>query len=153
MHASFFAQKKNYILKNRYKCLGHYNEITCFSSLCPKYKHAGWCLLLLFIIVVSLARQQTRTVRASEAAKYTEKFAYGYCFQVKIKDVPLHQHLPNTLTNKWCDQIHHFILHRDPLAIDDGSRKNSTALESQPGGNNEVNDISVRGLPIDAGRR
>ena len=47
---------------------------------------------------------------------YTEKFAYTYRFQVTLKDLPRHQHLPNTLTNNCCDQIHLLILHRDPLA-------------------------------------
>ena len=28
-----------------------------------------------------------------------EKFAYGYRFQVTLKDLPRHQHLTNTLTN------------------------------------------------------
>ena len=59
--------------------LGHYNEITSFSSLSPEYKHVGGRLLSLFIIVVSLARQ-------------TEQFVYGYRFQVALKDLPQKQH-------------------------------------------------------------
>ena len=64
----------------------------------------------------------------------------------------MQQHLPNTLRNNSCAQIH-LLYYKDPLAADDGSRKNSTTLERQTGENNEVNDVSVRGFPIDAGRR
>ena len=82
-----------------------------------------------------------------------KKFAYGYRSQVALKDLPRQQYLPNTLTNNCCAQIHHFILQGSSIAADDGSRKTSITLELQPGRNNEVNDVTVRGLPMDAGGR
>ena len=42
------------------------------------------------------------------------------------------------------------LYYTDPLAADERSRKNSTTLERQPGGNNETNEVTVRGFPIDA---
>ena len=97
-------------------------------SILSTSKWAGGCyhyLLLWFLWVVGKLEQSK--------PRKAEKFAYGYRFQVTLRDLLRHQHLTNTLTNKSCDQIHLLILHRDPLAADDGSRKkNSTTLESQP---------------------
>ena len=39
------------MLKSRFCGLGHYDEITCFSSLSPQYKHADGRLLLFSIIL------------------------------------------------------------------------------------------------------
>ena len=44
------------------------------------------------------------------------------------------------------------LYHRDPLATDNGSRKHSKTLKCRPRGNNEVKDVTVRGVPDRCGR-
>ena len=94
-------------------------------SVLSIYKHAGGRLLTLFIIVVHLARRQTRTVQASEAVMFG-KILYGYRFQVVFKN----PHGRNTFQRPHKQLLRsdfyitgiHFIL-QYPLAADDGSRK------------------------------
>ena len=67
------------------------------------------------------------------------------------KDLPQQQHLPNTLTNNCCTQIHHFMLQGSSSRWR-WVQKNSTTLKREPGGNNEVNDVNRAGVPDRRGR-
>ena len=78
---------------------------------------------------------------------YGKIHVYGYHFQVAIKIF----HGSNTFQTRSQTTFalrYTILYHRDPLATDDESRKSSTTLQRQPGGNNQVNDITLWGFPI-----
>ena len=80
-------------------------------------------------------------------------FAFGCRFQVALKYPPRQLHLPNTLTNNCCTRIQYFVSKGHSSRMNMGAEKNSTNLERKPRGNNEVNDVTMRSVPIDVGGR
>ena len=122
------------------KLLVSHHSVLSTSMRAGGYYH--YSLLWLIWLVGKL--EQSKPGKQS----CSEKFAYGYRFQVAFKN----SHDGNTFpTPSQTTVALRFLYYRDPLDADDGSRKNSTDLECQPGGNNEVNDATVREFRTGAG--
>ena len=79
-------------------------------------------LLSLFITVVPLASQQTRTVQASEAVLCGKICVCMHGFQVAFKVLPRSNTFP-TPSERTAALRYTISYYRDPLAADDGSRE------------------------------
>ena len=132
------------------RLLVSHHSVLRTSTRAGSYYH--YSLLWFLWLVCKLEQSKPRKQYCAE------KFVYA-CMVSKWHSKNSHGSNTFTTPSQTTVALRYTILYyRDPLATDDSSRKNSTTLERQPSNANqvkinEVNGVTVRGFPIDAGGR